>query len=232
MLKTKLIQMQHDKEELMTQVSTLEGELVAANEYKDNFKKSSYKLDDMLKSQKPDGETIGLGFEHGESSGTTNNHDHNKLVRQPNAYKFNGKCFNCNKFGHTANQWRYRNNQNTNLSIGQYSKCNKHGHNSNNCRINVKCYACGRFGHLSNQCRTQTGQGYGKAIQRNNVTCYACNNIGHIARFCGSKNVLTNDRGSNDKGKEKVNEIKQEFSKQWVEKRDQRNDESSSTPVE
>lgn len=79
----------------MRQVSTLESELVAANEYKDKFKNSSDKLDDMLKSQKPDGEIVGLGFEHGESSGTANNHDHSKPVRQPNAYKFNGKCFNC-----------------------------------------------------------------------------------------------------------------------------------------
>lgn len=110
MLKTDLIHMQHDKDELLRHVTTLETELVTANEYKDKFKKSSDNLDDMLKSQKPDGETIGLGFEHGESLGTANNHDHNKLVRQPNAYKFNGKCFNCNKFGHRANQCRFRNN--------------------------------------------------------------------------------------------------------------------------
>lgn len=84
--------------------------------------------------------------------------------------------------------------------------------------MNVRCYVCGRFGHLSNQCRTQTGIGYGKAIQKNNVTCYACNKIGHIAKFCRSKTSPANNKGSSLKDKEKVDEVKQEFSRQWIRK--------------
>lgn len=52
MLNKYLIHMQHDIEELMRQVSNLESELVAANEYKDKFKKISDKLDDILKNSK------------------------------------------------------------------------------------------------------------------------------------------------------------------------------------
>lgn len=81
MLKTYIIHMQHDKEELTRHVGILENELITANEHKDKFKKSSKVLDDMLKRQKPDGDTNGLGFEIGESSGTTNNQDQNKPVR-------------------------------------------------------------------------------------------------------------------------------------------------------
>lgn len=79
--------------------------------------------------------------------------------------------------------------------------------------MNVKCYVCGRFGHLSNQSRSQINQGYEKAIQRNNVTCYACNKIGHIGKFFRSKNAPTNNKGSSLKGKQKVDEVKKEFSK-------------------
>lgn len=81
---------------------------------------------------------------------SVHNQDQNKPVRQPNSYTFNGKYFNCNKYGHRANECRIRNNQNTNSPTGQCSKCNKVGHNSENCKMNVKCYVCGRFGHLSN----------------------------------------------------------------------------------
>ena len=86
--------------------------------------------------------------------------------------------------------------------------------------MNVRCYVYGRFGQLSNQCRTQTGIGYGKDIQKNNVTCYACNKIGHIAKFCRSKGSPVDNKSSSLKGKEKVEEVKQEFSKQWIRKAD------------
>lgn len=73
--------------------------------------------------------------------------------------------------------------------------------------MNVKCYACGKFGHMANQCKSSNYTGYRKEKQKNNVTCYACNKARHIAKFCRSKNSLVNNDGSNDKGKEKVNEI-------------------------
>lgn len=218
MLKTDLMHAQNNSNELMRQKGILEGEMDTANQHKEKFKKSSEELGDLLKNQKLNGDTNGLGFEAGENSGTANTQDQGKPVRQPTAYKFNGKCFNYNKYGHRANQCRSRNYQNTNTPTGQCSKCNKVGHNSKNCRMNVRCYVCGRFGHLSNQCRTQTGIGYGKAIQKNNVTCYAYNKIGHIAKFCRSKSSPVNNKGPSLKGKEKVEEVKQDFSRQWIKK--------------
>lgn len=56
-----------------------------------------------------------------------------------------------------------------------------------------------------------------------NVVCYNCNKSGHIAIFCRSKNV--NRKGptnkkinvqTNDKGKVKVDEIKNQMKKTWV----------------
>lgn len=53
----------------------------------------------------------GLGFEKGESSRSVlgnakpdQKKRKNPLVRQPNAHKFNGRCFTYNKFGHMVNQ--------------------------------------------------------------------------------------------------------------------------------
>lgn len=100
MLKKDLIHTQNDRTEPMRQKGILENKLTAANHHKEKLKKSSEELGDMLKNQKPNGDTNGLVFETSESSDTANNHDHNKPVRQPTAYKFNGKCFNCNKYGH------------------------------------------------------------------------------------------------------------------------------------
>lgn len=44
--------------------------------------------------------------------------------------------------------------------------------------------------------------------------------IGHTERFCRRKSLPMNKKGSNEKGKEKVNEIKKGFTKQWIRKRD------------
>lgn len=60
----------------------------------------------------------------------------------------------------------------------------------------------------------------GKLFKKTNVTCYACNKIGHIAKFCRSKTSPTNNKGPSLKGKEKIEEVKQEFSKQWIKKTD------------
>lgn len=98
--------------------------------------------------------------------------------------------------------------------------------------MNVRCYVCRRFGHLSNQCRTQTGIGYGKAIQKNNVTCYACNKIGHIVKLCRSKASPTSNNGASLKGKEKVEYVKQDFSKQWIRKSNVNIDRTSTLPTE
>lgn len=122
MLKIDLMHAQNDSNELMRQKGILERELDTANQHKEKFKKSSEELGDLLKNQKPNGDANGLGFATGESSGTANTHDHSKPVRQPTAYKFNGKCFNYNKHGHRENQYRSRNYQSTNTPIGQCSK--------------------------------------------------------------------------------------------------------------
>lgn len=140
MLKIDLMHAQNDSNELMREKGILEGELAAANHNKEKFKKSSEELGDLLKNHKPNSDTSGLGFETRESFGTTNTHDHRKLVIQPTSYKFNGKCFNCNKYGHRENQCRSTNYQNTSTPTSQCSKCNKVGHNSKNYRMNVRCY--------------------------------------------------------------------------------------------
>ncbi|XP_059076676.1 uncharacterized protein LOC131875952 [Cryptomeria japonica] len=56
-------------------MTVLRSDLDAANEYKDKLKAKSTKLDKLLKNQRDSGNTKGLGFEHGESSGTINQDD-------------------------------------------------------------------------------------------------------------------------------------------------------------
>lgn len=107
-----------------------------------------------------------------------------------------------------ARQCRNRANQNPESTPGKCSKCNKFGHKRKDSRMNVKCYACGKFGYMANQYRSNNFNGFSKVIQKNNVTCYACNEIGHIDKLCRSRNPLVSNGGSNEKGKEKVNEIR------------------------
>lgn len=96
-------------------VIILRDDLTIANEYKDKYKVSYAKLDELLKDRRDTGDTSGLGFEHGESFGTANedqkvNQNQRSPVKQPNAYKFNGRCFVCNIFGHMARHCRKREN--------------------------------------------------------------------------------------------------------------------------
>lgn len=60
-----------------------------------------------------------------------------------------------------------------------------------------------------------------------NIVCYACNKSGHIAKYCRRRNV--NRRGLkdknknvklNEKGKLKVEEIRDQMNKTWVKKND------------
>lgn len=102
---------------------------------------------------------------------------------------------------------------------GQCQKYNKFGHNKNDCRMNIRCFACIKYGHLSNHYRSISNTNYSKAIQKNNVSCYSCHKIGHIAKFCRSKNMLSdNEKSLDTKGKKKVEEIHQQFIKQWIPK--------------
>lgn len=98
---------------------------------------------------------------------------------------------------------------------------------------NVRCYAFGRFGHISNQCLSKGNQGNFGPNQRKNFVCYACNKTGHVAKYCRSKNVnknaLANKNKEDNKGKEKVEEIKEKHKKVWVKKKDS-NAENGSTP--
>lgn len=56
------------------------------------------------------------------------------------------------------------------------------------------------------------------------VVCYVCNKFGHVAKFCRSKNMsnngLVNKNQSDEKGKENVDEIKDQHKKMWVKKED------------
>lgn len=130
------------------------------------------------------------------------------MVRQSNAYKFNGKCFFYNKFGHMAKQYRIKENQNYNFVLSQCTNCKKYGHILEDCRMNVKSHACGKFGYFSNHYRSRNDTRYVKEIEKNNVTCYACKKIGHIAKYCRRKNQMLSNDKDNEKGKNKVDEIK------------------------
>lgn len=91
-------------------------------------------------------------------------------------------------------------------------------------RRNVKCYACNIFQHVANQCRSRRNKINFRPKQEN-VVCYACNKSDHIAKYCRSINV--NRRGPEDKnknvkvdekGKLKVDEIKDQMKKICVKK--------------
>lgn len=56
-------------------------------------------------------------------------------------------------------------------------------------------------------------------VQRN-VVCHACNKPGHIARYCKSKNAHVDNNKSNEKGKAKVEEIRDQYKKMRVKKED------------
>lgn len=52
-----------------------------------------------------------------------------------------------------------------------------------------------------------------------NVVCRACNKTGHIAKYCRSKNsALVDKNNSDEKGKVKVEEIRDKHEKMWVRK--------------
>lgn len=208
MLKTNLVQSKSNEQELQRQIIILREHLTTMSEYKEKFKISSAQLDELLKRQRQIGDSSGLGFEKGQSSDIANeDQNHKESIKQFNAYKFNGRCFVCNRFGHMARQCRNTANHILDCSPGKCSKCNKYGHKIEDCRMNVKFYACGKSGHMANQCRSRNFTGFRKAIQRNNVTCCACNDVGHIAKFCRSRNPSVGNGGSNEKGKEKVSEF-------------------------
>jgi hypothetical protein len=72
------------------------------------LKLSLGKIDQIIDTQKDASKNKGLGFKRSESSrsGKRNlkpsnqqNNPRRNLVRQPNAKKFNGNYFFCNKFG-------------------------------------------------------------------------------------------------------------------------------------
>lgn len=117
--------------------------------------------------------------------------------------------------------------------IGQCFICNNFGHKSNMCRVvmnnfqNKRCYACGMFGHISNQCGTRQNQ-MNFIHMQNNVVCRACNKTSHIAKYCKSKNnILTDKRKLDEKGKTKIEEIKDKHEKMWVKKDESKVDNGS-----
>lgn len=50
-------------------------------------------------------------------------------------------------------------------------------------------------------------KGLTRKFRKNNIVCYACNKIGHIAKYCCSKNPLATNENTDEKGKEKVEDI-------------------------
>lgn len=72
MLRTELVQTQNNEQELERMITLLKGDMDTTIEYKDKFKDSYAKLDELLKDQRHKGDTRGLGFEHGEIFSDTN----------------------------------------------------------------------------------------------------------------------------------------------------------------
>lgn len=129
-LKLDLQESREREEELGKQILLLKYDLEATNEYKEKFIINSPNLNGMLQIQKNANDLRGLGFEKGESSKSAHqkNNFRRPPVRQPNAHKFNGNYFVCNKFDHMAIQCRNRMNNNGLYFFGQCFKCNKYGH--------------------------------------------------------------------------------------------------------
>lgn len=82
---------------------------------------------------------------------------------------------------------------------------------------------------MTNQCRSRENQGYGEAIQKNNITFCACNKIGHIAKYCRNKNPPIANGNLDDKEKTKVQDIKRQHERRWVQKSETQ---STNQPVE
>lgn len=64
------MQSKNNKQELERHIIIRRDELTTANEYKEKFKASSAKLDEILQSQKNKGDMGGLGFKKGERLGS------------------------------------------------------------------------------------------------------------------------------------------------------------------
>lgn len=97
------VQSQSNEKEIERQKIILREDLTGASEYKEKFNISSARLDELLKRQRQIGDSSKLGFEQGQSSYNANeDQNHKAPVRQFHAYKFNGRCFLCNRFGHMA----------------------------------------------------------------------------------------------------------------------------------
>jgi cellular nucleic acid-binding protein len=98
------------------------------------------------------------------------------------------KCYNCNGYGHIANQCPeenegrndrgYRNNRSD-----QCYNCRGYGHISRDCpkaRVEKECFTCHRTGHMARDCPE------GDKNQKSRE-CYKCHEEGHLARDCRSK---------------------------------------------
>lgn len=83
------------------------------------------------------------------------------------------------------------------------------------------------FGHISNQCKTRPNQMNFKPML-NNVVCQVCNKTSHIAKYCRTKKSALVDKSNLDeKGKEKLEEIKEKHEMMWVRKDESRVDNGS-----
>lgn len=120
----------------------------------------------------------------------------NEINNMNNAPTFTGQCFICNNFGHKSNMCRVV---------------------VNNFQNKRRC-ACEMFGNISNQCRMRPNQMSFKPMLNNDVF-HACNKTGHIIKYCKSKNSAPADkRKLDEKGKVKVEEMRDKHEKMWVRK--------------